>query len=441
MINRKKEIVRYVFPTLLSNLCVFLFTIVDGIFVGNGVGSNALGSINIAYPFIMLVNTLFVIISVGGSAIFAVSIGRGEKEKANTIFRTSFVLILLVSILVTIITLLFNEKISLLIGATETFIDDVKDYIFYCALFFVPQSLSFLLQNFCRNDDSPTLVSVAVITSTMCNIAGDWLFIFPLQMGIKGAAIATGISQTIGLIVMLIHFFKKNRVISFGIVKLKKSNILDILYRGLPSGVGQLEGPVMTITANIMLSRLLGDVAVTSFSVISYVTTFAIAVCFGVSDGLQPLFGRSYGEGDNTSLKYYFKSGVVISLAGSIVTTILVIVLRSPICVLFGLSGNILSYCVKTLPKVAISFVFFSVSIIITSYFYSTEKSKEATIVNLFRGVLLPILFIVFIPLLFGNESIWYAFVLYEFLSLIISLIIFIKTSSKTLTLKSGDKV
>ena len=219
-----RTVARYVFPTMLSNFCFVLFTIIDAIFVGRGVGTNALGAINLVNPFVSLVSAMNLFISVGGVAIYAVHIGKGDHEGANTVFRHGILLLLCAATILSLAGTLFTDSICSLLGAGEAFHQYAVDYLFWYSLFIIPAALSAGLQNYCRNDNAPGLVGMAVIVSSVCNVFGDWLLVFPLAMGTKGAAIATGISQTIGLLIMLTHFARKNGNLRFGKVTLNMGN-------------------------------------------------------------------------------------------------------------------------------------------------------------------------------------------------------------------------
>lgn len=208
--SRKKKIFRNVAPAILSNACVFLFSVVDGIFVGNGAGSQALGAVNIALPFVLIAQALNAMASIGGVTITAIRFGRGDNEGAQNAFMHSFTLNLIVGILITLSGSVFTGAVCGLLGASESYYSLVTEYVFWYALFAIPNALSLNLQSFCRNDNSPGLVAVTNVVSTAINIFLDWLFVFPLEMGVMGAATATGISQTVGLLVVLTHYiFKK----------------------------------------------------------------------------------------------------------------------------------------------------------------------------------------------------------------------------------------
>lgn len=301
-----KNVFQYVVPTMLSNVCFFLFTVVDGIFVGNGIGTNGLGAVNIVLPFTMIVAALFMLASIGGVTVFAIRLGRGDETGANQVFMHAMLAVGAIAVLLSAAGVFFPDAICSLLGANETFHRLSREYLFWYSLFIIPSGLSMCLQHFCRNDGSPGLVSLAVLVSTACNILGDWLLIFPLHMETASAAIATGVSQTVLLLIMLTHFIRKKGILRFHKPKLEGKLLRKIALRGLPEGIGQLATPVTTLCMNLVLVSKIGDIGVNAFSVISYVASFTIAIFFGTSEGLQPLFGQSYGARNEKDLKFYF---------------------------------------------------------------------------------------------------------------------------------------
>lgn len=207
--SQAKTLFHYVLPSICGQLCIFLFTIVDGIFVGRGVGEMALGAINIILPFIMVLNALYMLTTVGGATVTAIRLGRGDTEGANLAFLHSLTALLVTAAVLTAVGVGLTEPLGYLLGANETYISDVMDYLFWYSAFILPSALSMLLQFFVRNDGSPILVMAATVASSGLNIFLDWLFVFPLRQGVAGAAIATGISQTVSFLILASHFFRK----------------------------------------------------------------------------------------------------------------------------------------------------------------------------------------------------------------------------------------
>jgi putative MATE family efflux protein len=408
-------------PSMLSNICYFFFTVIDGIFIGRGVGTDALGAVNIVMPYVMLSAAVFQLVSIGGATICAVDIGRGEKEKAQHIFRSSVVFLFIVAAILCFAGVVFTEPICRAFGADDTYISMSSDYLFWYAAFIIPSGLSLCIQAFCRNDDDPSLVGAAVLISTGMNIFGDWLFVLPLGMGTKGAALATGISETAGLLITLLHFVRKKGILRFGKVKLDPKTFKDIAAHGLPEGVSQLATPVMTLCMNLVLVHRIGDIGVNTFSIISYVSSFTIAVFFGTSEGLQPLFGLTYGMKDEKNLKYIFRAGIIVNFAGSFIVTSLILLFDRQICGLFAADPETLEYTLSALPKFSWGFVIMAFTVMISAYLYSTERLKYALILNVLRSVVVDVLIITILPYIFGAGIIWYTFGIYESIVFVIA--------------------
>lgn len=420
--QRASNLLKYVVPSVLGKICFFLFTIVDGIFVGHGVGTNGLGAVNLVMPFVMTVGALFMLATTGGVTVTAIRIGRGDTAGAEASFLQSLALTIGVSVVLTVIGTCFTRPVCRLLGANETFIDMVAEYLFWYSVFIIPNGLSTSLQGFCMNDGSPVLVSVAVIVGTCCNIFGDWLTIFPLHMGLAGAAIATGVSQTAVLLVLLLHFFKRRGVLRFkGKITNNGALLKKIIVRGTPDCIAQFTTPVTTLCMNYVLIDMIGDIAVNAFSIISYVASFSVAIFLGTAAGLQPMFGNCYGEKETRDLKFYFRSGLLINLIGSIIINILLYFFGGHICLLFGADEATWRFTMQTMPTYAWGFIIMGLNTIIGTYLYSTKRSKEAIIINVLRSFVVNIAVILLFPRIFGVGIIWHTFFIYEVISLAVA--------------------
>ncbi len=430
MISRSKNLIKYVVPTILSSVSYFLFTIIDGIFVGQGVGTDALGAVNIAFPFVMVVCASFMLTTIGGVTVVAIRLGRGDEKGANQAFMHSLSATVLVSVLLCLLGTLLTPQLCRLLGANDTFYQYVYDYIFWYSVFIVPSGLASAMHGFCRNDGSPILVSAAVIIGALCNIFGDWYLIFPMQMGLKGAAVATGIAQTVSLLAVLPHFVLKKGKLRVGAFCPDSGLYRKITLRGLPEFISQLASPAAIIATNYVLLAKIGDIGVNAFSIIGYVASFSVAIFFGTAEGLQPLFGRCYGAKNETDLKYYFRAGLIINFVGSVVIYILLLFAGEPVCVLFGADPQTLKFTVESMPKYAWGFSVMALNTIISAYLYSTKRSVQAIIMNLLRSFVFNLLVIILLPELLGAEAIWHTFGVYEALVLAVAVWL-LKSSEK----------
>lgn len=424
MENRKKRIFHNVAPAILANACVFLFSVVDGIFVGQGAGVEALGAVNLALPFVLIVQALNAMASIGGVTITAIRFGSGDKSGAQSAFMHSVTINFIVGCLVVAVGCGFTGPVCRLLGASGDYFEMAKDYVFWWALFAVANSVSLNLQSFCRNDGNPSLVAVTNIVITSLNIFLDWLFVFPMQRGVAGAAIATGISQVVGLLVILTHFiFKK------GDLRIRKYRPHGKLYskivlRGLPEAIAQFSTPVTTFCMNQILIVAYGNIGINAFSVISYLSSFTMAVFFGASEGMQPLFGQAYGAKQEEDLQVYYRAGILISIIGSALCVAVYVLFPHALCGLFGADGPTTDFTAIHMWEYCWGFIVGSVNTIISAYFYSTKRSGLAIVLNVVRSLVVNSLVITFLPRLFGNIVVWHTFGIYEVLVLLIALLL-----------------
>lgn len=419
-----KKLLKLVLPSVLSQVCMFLFTIVDGIFVGNGVGATALGAVNIVLPYILILSALYMLVAVGGATVTAIRFGRGDKEGANLAFLHAFAAIFAVSVVLTVVGVCFTRQLGYLLGANEAYIDYVTDYTFWYSVFIIPAGLSILLQFFGRNDGASMLVMVSTAVCSALNIFLDWLFVFPMQMALKGAAIATGISQTVGFLMLLSHFVLKKGDLRIRRFRPDAKLFRKILMRGAPESIAQFASPVSILCLNYVMLRMIGEIAVNAFSVIGYIASFSVAVFYGVSEGAQPLIGNAYGEKNESDLKFYFRVSLLIAFVGSLLLYLLFLIVSPNICRLFGLDAETLAFAVQKLPKYAINFVFMSLNTILSAYLYSTKRTGAAVTLNLLRSFVFTVSVILILPALFGAELIWYTAAVYEALSLLAALLL-----------------
>ncbi len=421
---RRKTLVKYVIPSILSNACIFLFTIIDGVFVGQGIGSDALGAVNIAMPMVMIATAINMLTSIGGCAIAAIRLDQNDKEGANQAFLHSLTANIVLAAIITLVCMLLTEPLSTFLGADAFYLPMVKEYVFWWGLFAIPSALSVNFQFFCRNDGSPMLVMVATVASTVLNIFLDWLFVFPMQLGVMGAAIATGISQTASWLIVAIHFICRKGDLRIHFYKPQLGMFVQVIFFGLPEMIAQFATPVTTICLNTVIVANLGEVGVNAFAVISYVASLAISVFSGAAEGLQPLFGQTYGAKEETDMKWYFRSGMLISFLGSIVIVGLCVLFGRPICSLFGADAETLEYTLQYLPQYAWAFIVVGLNTMISAYLYSTERSGYAIPLNICRAFIFNTLIIRGLPALAGDGIIWFTYGISECAVLVLAVIL-----------------
>lgn len=414
----RSNLKKYIFPSMLSSVSYFVLTIVDGIFVGNGVGTNALGAVSLSLPYVMFVQALAVLFTFGGVIVASVRLGRGDDAGAKQVFMHSFVAIVAIFSVICLIGVTMPHRIAQILGANATYQDMVADYVFWYSVFVVPVGLLTFFNAFCRNDGEPLLTSISAVLTTCLNIFGDWLLVFPLHMGISGAAIATGASSTFAMLFVSRHFLQKRGQIYFQKFKFTLLLYKKIILRGTPEMISQFAAPITTFSMNRMLLMLMGNNAVNAFSVVSYVGSLFSALMYGLSGGIQPLFGLSYGAKHDKNLKYYFHSGLKLSVIGGLIAFAITFFIGRPVSVLFGADEAAYEIIINALPKYCISYVFAASSVVISSYLFSTKRTQYALCLNISRCLLLNFLCINFLPLILGDYFVWYSLAVAEAISL-----------------------
>lgn len=296
-------------------------------------------------------------------------------------------------------------------------------------MFAVANSVSLNLQSFCRNDGDPGMVAITNVVITVLNIFLDWLFVFPMQKGVAGAAVATGISQVIGLLVVLTHFIFKKGDLHFKRYEPQAKLYAKIVLRGLPEAIAQFSTPVTTFCMNQTLMAAYGEIGINAFSVISYLSSFTMSIFFGASEGMQPLFGQAYGAQQEEDLKYYYRAGQIISVVGSTVCVAVYIVFPHVLCGLFGADAETIDFAALHIWEYCWGFIVGSINTIISAYFYSTKRSVLAIILNTVRSLVMNSLVIILLPMLLGKVVVWHTFGIYEVLVLVLA--VFMKKYSE----------
>ena len=375
----------------------------------------------------------------GGATVVAIRMGRGDKEGANHAFMTSVALTLLVSLLLTMAGMVFCDQIIDMSGGRtlgKAMRDMAADYLFYYCAFSIPMLMSTCLSAFVRNDGSPTLSFAGMCVGAGANIFLDWLFIFPLDMGVIGAAIASGLGQVFSVAVLLSHFVRRQGSLRFRRFHLSGALAMKICKRGVPEAVSQLTTPVTALCYNLMLARLVGDIGVSTFSVLSFIYSLANAILSGVAQGLQPLWGNCYGEQDTDGMNEYFRWGIRINATLSVAIYGLLLFFTEPVIRIFNQDLELVQNASAALPLFSLSFIPMALNLIYTAFLYSTKRTLQADAISFSRGIVLKAAAIFCLPALLGGDTIWLAPLAAELLTLLLALVL----SKTAKPVKSIDK-
>lgn len=435
----KKELVKYTIPGILGLLANSLYIVVDGIFVAKILGSKSLAAVTAVVPVVEILIAISLLISVGGGIYISICHGENNDVKARKYFNNGLYFTLIISIFILIVSLIFRTKFVAILGATPDIFTESVEYFTWFILFVPFFTLNYALGTWIRNDRKPELAMIGQIIGAVLNIVLDYVFMGPLQMGIKGAAIATGLGPIVGILILLPHFLRKKGSLYIEKIKLDWEYIKDIIISGIPTFTIEFALGIMSFLCNIFIASKLGANGLSSFGVIGYVNLIFLSIFLGIGQGTQPLISRYYGEKDTFNIQLIYKYTSIFSFIIGIIIYIILITIKIPIIKTFINSSEIE---IINLTSKAITLFFFSYAItgvnVITANILSAKHSVEYSIlISMLRSFvfLLPMLY--FLSKFTNPMAIWLAVPIAELLTFPISYILINKDHKNTVEIFS----
>ncbi|NTV90734.1 MAG: MATE family efflux transporter, partial [Clostridiales bacterium] len=390
------------------------------IFLGRGVSSNALAAINMSFPAVITITAIAMAISFGGANLISMFRGEGNLKRANEIFSQCIALMIIFPLVVGMFCTIFVRPIARLLGATDLLLPDVTGFLGIYMAFCVCFVMSFGLNTFVRNDGNPKLSMYGTIASTAANIVFAGVFIFVFKWGVRGAASANILSQTVAIIVYVTHFFGKKGDLRFSKPVFIGPDILRIIKIGLPSMLMELSMSFTGICFNLLLIHRLGETGVAAYSIVNYIVAFANMFLMGITQGLQPILSFSHGARDRERVSAAYKLGLKFGFAFAAASFVLLIFIVKNVVMLFtttdqaliNLAGYAaLIFCLGNLPA--------SINLINITFFQATERVWMSNAVCLMRGFIFILAGMLILPAAFGNGAVWYIALFAEGLTLI----------------------
>jgi len=417
--NRLKEFFKYAIPSALAMFISSLYTVVDGIFVGQGVGDLALAAVNIVLPFTVMLFGLASMFAIGGGALVSKNIGAKNIDRAVSIFRQVFKFLLIASGIISIICIIFTEQIVTMLGATSNLKGLAVEYLRFYAIFCIPNLIGIVLSSFVRNDGRPKLAMISTIAGAITNIILDYVFIFKFGLGIKGAAIATGLGQIVTVSVLLPHFIMKKGYLTFGNIRINKDDLKEFCLIGFPSFLAQGSYSIMVLIHNIVLVKFIGEMGISAYSIINYITTNIYMVLYGLTLGVQPLISYNFGKKDGEKMLGFFKITCISSTLISGFSVIICFVFGPTLIGIFTADPVIANLAYMALRIASISYFVVGINLNTLVYFQALETPKYSNLSCLLRSVIYLPISLMILYKVFGANGIWAGTILSESLTFI----------------------
>ncbi|WP_206458769.1 MATE family efflux transporter [Anaerovorax sp. IOR16] len=423
MHNLIKNFIKYVSLNIIGMIGLSCYILADTFFIAKSLGTAGLAALNFSISIFSILQGLGLMIGIGGATRFSILKNNGKSEKSNSIFVHSLLIGALVSLFFVTIAIFFTKPLSVGLGADEVTLPLTKIYLTIILSFSPFFVLNNILLAFIRNDNNPKLSMTAMLINSFSNIILDYIFMFPLSMGIFGAAFATGLSPVISLGVLSLHFMNKKKGFHICKCKVRISIIIDIVLLGFSSFIGELASAISLITFNLVILRIEGNTGVAAYGIIANIALIAVAVFTGVAQGIQPLASEYYGKNDTKSLRSILQYGIITAFSLSLFIYLTVFCFSSTIVAAFNSEcDNILAYIAnKGLKVYFLGYFFAGINIVSTAFLSATSNSKQAMLISIMRSSILLVPSVLILSMTFKMNGVWLSFVSTEFLVFLIS--------------------
>lgn len=419
------KLFRFTFPSIIMMVFTSIYSVVDGFFVSNFAGKTAFASINLIMPFLIILGSLGFMIGTGGTALVSRILGEGDEKKANYYFSMLIWLSLLIGIILAIFGVAFMRPVAVLLGATKEMIDDCVLYGRIVIAFLAPFMLQNVFQSFLIAAEKPNLGLAATLAAGITNMVLDAVLVGVLRWGVFGAALATGISQTIGGLLPFIYFIRPNSSkLHLTKAKFKLRPILQACANGSSELMSNISGSVVGIVYNFQLLKYLGENGVSAYGVLMYVQFIFIAIFVGYSIGCAPVVSFHYGAGNHSELQSLLKKSTRIVGSLSIILTVLALALAHPLAKMFvGYDAELLAITSHAFKLFSFSFLLAGFNIFASSFFTALNNGAVSAAISFLRTLIFQTSSVLILPLILGVDGLWGANVAAEIFAFVISLV------------------
>lgn len=436
--NIFNDFLKYVSLNILGQAAFSCYTLADTFFVSANLGANGITALNLAFPVFCLINGTGLMIGMGGGTRYSILKSRGDDEKADRVF-TAAVCIAACSALVFVLCGAFlSGAIAKMLGADITVFDMTNTYLKVMLLFAPAFLFNHLFQCFVRNDGNPSLSMAAMIAGSLSNVVLDYIFIFPLRMGIFGAIFATGLAPVISMAILSSYFIRKKSRFHFVKALPKAKRVLEILSSGVPSFVTEVTSGIVMLVFNFIILGLEGNTGVAAFAVITVISLVIVAIYTGLSQGVQPIISLNHGAGNPSNVKSILKYALItVFILSSVIYTVIFFGASQLVSIFNSENNRVLqALAVAGLRLYFLACPFIGFNIVTATYFTSTERPHPAQIISLLRGflVLIPMAFL--LSALLKMTGVWCAYPLTEFIVAWVGVAFYISSAKRRERLK-----
>lgn len=415
---------RFVLPSIVMMVFTSIYGVVDGLFVSNFAGKTAFASINLIMPFLIILGAMGFMLGTGGTALVSRVLGEGDKEHANKYFSMITLFGILLGVILTVVGVLAMRPMAILLGATEAMVDDCVLYGRIVVCFLTSFMLQNMFQSFLIAAERPKFGLLITLAAGVTNMVLDALFVGVFRWGIAGAAIATGISQTVGGVVPLMYFlFSKSSPLRLRWTKFEAQPLLRSCANGSSELMSNISGSLIGMLYNAQLMRFLGEDGVATYGVLMYVQFIFVAIDIGYSIGCAPIISYHYGARNHPELRNLLMKGLKVMGILGIVMTIAAISLSGTLANIFvGYDATLCELTRHAFHLFSFAFLLAGFNIFLSSFFTALNNGGVSAAISFLRTLVFQAASVILLPMALDVDGLWWAASAAEALAFVVSI-------------------
>lgn len=416
------SLLKFALPTIIMMIFMSLYSIVDGIFVSNFVGTDALSATNIVYPIINIIIGVAIMFSTGGSAIIARKIGEDKIDKAREYFSLIIVTSVIIGIIIAITGIVFIKPIVYILGGRDSLVGYCYTYLAILLVFAPASILQLMFQTLFVTAGKPNIGLILTLLSGITNAVFDYIFIVPMQMGIAGAALATAMGYMLPSIFGVIYFTSKKNNLYFTKFKVNFKVIKESCFNGSSEMVTNISSGIITFLFNIIMINYLGEDGVAAITIVLYAQFLFTALYIGFSLGIAPVISYNYGSNNINQLKKIFKICIAFIIVSSVLVFGVSILFSTNIVSIFSRKGTkVYDIAINGFILFSLSYLFAGINIFTSAMFTAFSNGKISAIISFMRTFVFIILGIILLPKFLDVDGVWLAVPFAELLTILMS--------------------
>ena len=406
------KLLRFTLPSIVMMVFTSIYSVVDGFFISNFAGKTAFAALNLIWPFLMILGGMGFMIGTGGTALVSRYLGAGQKERARRYFSMLVEFTAVLGLILTAIGLIFMEPIARFLGATEEMIPDCVLYGRIVIAFNVAFMFQNVFQSFLVAAEKPRLGLAATVSAGVTNMVLDALLVGVFRWGLAGAALATGLSQTVGAVIPMVFFLNRENgsALHFSFTPMEAHPLLQACGNGASELMSNISGSIAAMVYNFQLLKFLGEDGVSAYGVIMYVGFIFVAIFVGYSIGSAPIISFHFGAENREELKNMFRKSYLLMAVWGIAMALAAYLLAGPLAKLFvGYDRQLCELTVHAMGLHCLAFLFTGANIFTSSLFTALNDGTVSAAVSFARSMVLQIATVLLLPGLMGPDGLWLA--------------------------------